>query len=449
MIRNRDFIVIGGGSGGIACARRAAEYGARVVLVEQGRLGGTCVNVGCVPKKVMWTASQIHETLGLAIDYGFTTGETAFSWPRIKSARDAYIARLNGIYRHNLETSGVEIVQGSGAFAAADRVQARDNEFQSRHILVATGGRPDIPDIPGAGFGITSDGFFALEHQPERLLVIGAGYIATELAGLMHGLGSEVTMLLRKHQLLRSFDADAHTWVMQSMRDGGIRFITGTSPTALLKTRHGLTFASREQETHDEYDCIIWAVGRHPDTGALKLGNAGLCANSQGYIDTDEFQNTRVPGIYALGDVTPGAQLTPVAIAAGRRLADRLFNHQADSRLDYADIPTVIFSHPPIGTVGLSEQAARDKFGDSAIKIYKSSFVDMRFAVSEYKPRTLVKLVVEGETERVVGCHIVGQSADEIIQGFAVAIKMGATKADFDNTVAIHPTAAEELVTLR
>ena len=444
-----DFIVVGAGSGGMASARRAAEYGARVLVAEYGPLGGTCVNVGCVPKKVMWTTSQINETLDLAGHYGFDIERRGFDWSTIKHSRDGYVKRLNGIYGRNLDHAGVTLVRGEAGFCSANCIGIDDREYHGDHILIATGGRPSVPDIPGASLGITSDGFFELEKQPENILVIGAGYIATEFAGLLHGLGSKVTMLLRKDRLLRTFDHDIHQKVMTDMRESGIEFLTEVDLQSLTDEHNTLGYRDSNGTGKDGYDCIIWAIGRHPNIAGLNLSAIGVEVDPRGFVQVDDFQNTSVPGIYAVGDVTPRAQLTPVAIAAGRRLSDRLFNNQPDSRLDYENIPTVIFSHPPVGTVGLSEAEALERYGGSEIRIYQNTFVDMRFAIGEHKPRTLVKLIVQGPNGKVVGCHVVGHAADEMIQGFAVALKMGATKQDFDRTVAIHPTAAEELVTLR
>jgi glutathione reductase (NADPH) len=448
MVKTFDFIVIGGGSGGIASARRAAQYGATVLVIESGPLGGTCVNVGCVPKKVMWTTSQISETLDLAVDYGFHIKRLDFDWAYLKSARDNYVSRLNGIYQRNLDSSGVTLIHGRARFNSSHSVMVNGDEYHANHILIATGGMPSVPDIPGAHLGITSDGFFELDHQPENLLVIGAGYIATELAGLMHGLGSKVSMLLRKDKLLRTFDHDAHKLVMDQMQQSGIEIITNIALQSLVNDNGYLGYRDKNGDGRDGFDCIIWAIGRHTNIADLNLDVTGIKVSQKGYVETDEYQNTSVQGVYAVGDVTHRAQLTPVAIAAGRKLSNRLFNDQQDSRLDYNNIPTVIFSHPPVGTVGLSETEAIEKYGEHTIKIYKSTFVDMHYAISNNRPRTLVKLIVQGDDEKVVGCHVVGHSADEMIQGFAVALKMGATKRDFDETVAIHPTAAEELVTL-
>ncbi len=449
MSNQYDFIVIGGGSGGIAAARRAAEYGANVLLIEYGPLGGTCVNVGCVPKKVMWNTAQIRETLDIAGDYGFDVENRGFSWDTIKHSRDAYIKRLNGIYDKNLSNSKVTVINGTGRFVSDHVIEVNGSRFSAPHILIATGGRPSIPDIPGAELGISSDGFFELESLPSNTLVIGAGYIATELAGVLHGLGSNVTMLLRKDKLLRTFDHTIHELVMEQMEASGIKILKNVQLEGLLDGGNGrMGFRDGGGATETGFDCIIWAIGRHTNITSLTLENTAVETDSRGFIVTDEFQNSSVKGIYAVGDVTHRAPLTPVAIAAGRRLSDRVFNDQHDAKLDYDNIATVVFSHPPIGTVGLTEAEARAQYGDT-LKIYQSQFINMRYAVSEHKPPTAVKLITTGDEEKIVGCHVIGDGADEMIQGFAVAIKMGATKKNFDDTVAIHPTSSEELVTLR
>jgi len=448
--RSFDLIVIGGGSGGIATARRAAEYGATVALVEAGPLGGTCVNAGCVPKKVMWNASHIREAIDLARDYGFSIEKKGFDWPLLKQKRDAFIKRLNGIYSRNLELSGVTVFNGYGRFAAPHTIEVGEQSLSAEHIVIATGGQPVVPDIPGAEHGMTSDGFFELQQQPKQALVIGAGYIATELAGVLNGLGTDVTILLRKHTLLRSFDSTLRETVMEESQRQGINILTCVHLRELIRGDDGkLSLEGGDGEKLGGFDAVIWAVGRRPNTAGLGLEAAGILLDEKGFIPTDDYQNTAVPGIYAVGDVTARVQLTPVAIAAGRKLADRLFGGQKDARLDYDTIASVVFSHPPIGTVGLTEEQAAETWGHDAVKTYQSRFTNMLFALSEHKTPTVVKLVTVGAQEKIVGCHIVGEAADEIIQGFAVALKMGATKADFDATVAIHPTSAEELVTLR
>ena len=449
MSTRHDFIVIGGGSGGIAGARRAAEHGAEVLLVEHGPLGGTCVNVGCVPKKVMWNTTQIADTLRLAPDYGFEVQTGAFHWETIKASRDAYVNRLNGMYARKLDSSRVTVAHGTGHFVSDHEIEVNGERHSAPHILIATGGRPTVPDLPGAELGITSDGFFGLESQPANVMVIGAGYIATELAGVLHGLGSGVTMVLRKDRLLRTFDQTLQELVMEQMASAGIRILPKANLTGLVRGDDGrLGFTNADGDVTGGFDCILWAIGRHTNIASLGLENTGIRVDRQGFVEVDDFQNASVSGVYAVGDVTSRAPLTPVAIAAARRLSERLFNNRPDSRLDYDNIPTVVFSHPPIGTVGLTESAARERYGDG-IRVYQSRFVNMRYAVSTHKPPTVVKLITLGPEERVVGCHVIGDGADEMMQGFAVAVNMGATKRQFDDTVAIHPTAAEELVTLR
>ncbi len=443
-----DFIVIGGGSGGIAAARRAAGHGARTALVESGRIGGTCVNVGCVPKKVMWHAAHIAENLPHARDYGFDVRNDGFDWLSLKRRRDAYIERLNGIYDRNLASSGVVRIDAHARLTDTRTVVADERVLEADHVLIATGGRPTVPSVPGADHGMTSDGFFELESLPRRALVVGAGYIATELAGVLHSLGAEVTMLLRKEMLLRQFDNTLRETVMEEMQAAGISILTQFS-IAEVNRDDSIEVVSAAGMRVSGFDCLLWAVGREPNTDRLGLDEAGVETDRDGFVVTDAYQDTSVEGIHAVGDVTGRTALTPVAIAAGRRLADRLFGGDSDARLDYEDIPSVVFSHPPIGTVGMTEEAACERFGHDGVKVYQSRFTNLFYGVCERKSPSVVKLVTEGANERIVGCHVVGDAADEIIQGFAVAVKMGARKADFDNTVAIHPTAAEELVTLR
>ncbi|MBT7517265.1 MAG: glutathione-disulfide reductase [Acidiferrobacteraceae bacterium] len=450
MTEHFDFLVIGGGSGGMAGARRAAEYGARTAIVEGDRLGGTCVNVGCVPKKMMWNAAHFADTLAIADDYGFALPDTTFDWASFKDARDAYILRLNGIYQRNLESSKVSLYTGWAQFDSTSTVRVGDQYLSADHILIATGGRPMIPKVPGADLAITSDGFFDLDTQPQRPLIIGAGYIATELAGALNALGSDVTMALRKDILLRGFDITLRESVMDEMISAGINILTGVQIIGIVREENGLLAVQRQDgEQISGFDCVIYAIGRDPATDTLGLASTGIKPDNGGYLGTDEWQNTTVPGIYAVGDVTGRQALTPVAIAAARRLSDRLFGGQDEARLDYLNIPSVVFSHPPIGTVGLTEDEARQTYGHDNVKIYQNRFTDLFYSVTHHRVPTVVKLIVTGAQETVVGCHVVGRAADEMIQGFAVAVKMGATKADLDNTVAIHPTAAEELVTLR
>ena len=448
MLNRFDLLVIGGGSGGIAHARRAAEYGATAGVVEYGPLGGTCVNVGCVPKKVMWyTASHAHH-FAHAADYGFDVTVGGLDWLALKSRRDSYVHRLNGIYENNLDKSGVTTITGTARFIDAHTVAVGDEHYHADRIIVATGGQPIVPDIPGAGLGITSDGFFELEDQPRRVLVAGSGYIAVELAGVFNGLGSDVQLVVRKDSIIRSFDSMLGEQLMEAMQNDGVRIDTRVIPASVEKTDDGLVLHAEDGRSFGPVDCLLWAVGRSPNVASLDLGNAGVQSDNRGFIPTDDFQQTNVENIFALGDVTGRPALTPVAIAAGRRLADRLYGGMDGRHLDYKLIPTVVFSHPPIGTVGMTEDAARAEYGD-AVKVYSSGFTPMYYALGDKKQRSVMKLVVTGDDERVVGCHVIGEGADEMMQGFAVAMRMGATKADFDDTVAIHPSNAEELVTMR
>jgi glutathione reductase (NADPH) len=454
MTRHYDLISIGGGSGGLAVVRRAAEHGARCAVVEAGRLGGTCVNRGCVPKKVMWYAAAMAHALHDAADYGFSLagGMPAFDWRQLKVARDQYLLRLNGIYQNNLDNAGIEFIHGYGRLLAPlnnrHRVCVDGVEYSADHIVLATGGRPSWPDISGAGLGISSDGFFELETQPQRVVIVGAGYIAVELAGLLNALGSEVTLLLRRQHFLGRFDAMLRDTLMETMQDAGINILSCIHMDRVERDDDGrLALHTQDGRRLEGFDALIWAIGRENCIDDLGLDLAAV-DNDGRVIAVDAWQNTNVRGIYALGDITGQAALTPVAIAAARRLADRLFAGRQDSRLDYDNIPSVVFSHPPIGTVGLTEDEARERYGDD-VKIYQTRFTPMAYAMTTRRMPCAMKLVTVGPQQRVVGCHIIGDGADEMLQGFAVAIKMGATKADFDNTVAIHPTGAEELVTLR
>lgn len=451
MAEEFDLIVIGGGSGGLAAAQRAAEYGARVALVEAGRLGGTCVNVGCVPKKVMWNAAEIAEGLGDAAEYGFrSSGSQPYDWALLKNKRDAYIERLNAIYATNLARRNVEVLRGFGRFFDAGSVQVDARHLAAPHIIIATGGRPMLPPIPGTELGITSDGFFQLQELPGRVAVVGSGYIAIELAGIFAALGAKATLVLRGETALKTFDSMLGEAMIKILRENGIEVMTNAWPRALERTGTGsLDLEVRDGRRLTAFDVVLWAIGRAPAVEELQLERADVDLDAYGYIATDQFQNTSRNGIYAIGDVTGRAQLTPVAIAAGRRLSDRLFGGQPGRYLDYEYIPTVVFGHPPIGTVGLTEQAARAQFGEDGVRIYTSGFVPMYHAMTARKPRTDIKLVTAGPQERVVGVHVIGPGADEMMQGFAVAVRMGATKRDFDDTVAIHPTSAEELVTMR
>ncbi|XP_065592527.1 glutathione reductase, mitochondrial [Cyrtonyx montezumae] len=458
-----ELLVLGGGSGGLAGARRAAEMGVRVALVEPRRLGGTCVNVGCVPKKVMWNAAVHAEFIHDHPDYGFETPSVQFNWRTIKEKRDAYVRRLNDIYESNVAKARIDIIRGYGKFTSDPEptIEVNGKKYTAPHILIATGGRPLVPrdcEVPGASLGITSDGFFDLEELPRHSVVVGAGYIAVEIAGILSTLGSKSSLLIRRDKVLRTFDSLISTNCTQELENAGVDVWKHTQVQAVTKSPNGLleVKVTSCEPGHKpavrvirDVDCLLWAIGREPNSQELCLDQVGVKVDAQNHVVVDEFQNTTRKGIYAIGDVCGRALLTPVAIAAGRKLAHRLFGNQQDARLDYSNIPTVVFSHPPIGTVGLTEDEAISVHGKDNVKIYSTSFTPMYHAVTQRKVKCVMKLVCAGKEEKVVGLHMQGLGCDEMLQGFAVAIKMGATKADFDNTVAIHPTSAEELVTMR
>jgi glutathione reductase (NADPH) len=443
-----DLISIGGGSGGLACAQRAAEYGAKAAVIEPQRLGGTCVNVGCVPKKVMWNAASVALSLHDAGDYGFQVKVGESDWVELKRKRDAYVLRLNGIYERNLAAKGVTYVRGAARFADSHTVLVNGQRLSARHVVIATGGKAMLPQIPGAEFGISSDGFFELESRPSRVAVVGSGYIACELAASFRELGSHVEQFIRKDRLLTNFDVMLGKSLMREARAQGMIVQERAIPAAVRAESGKKTLVTEDGREFAGFDCVLWAIGRDANVAGLDLEASGVATDDAGFISTDEFQNTNVGGVYAIGDVTGRAALTPVAIAAGRRLSDRLFGGQLERHLDYNLIPTVIFTHPPIGTVGATEAEARAQYGD-AVKVYVADFTPMYHALTARKTHTDMKLVCVGPEQRIIGCHILGLGADEMLQGFAVALRMGATKADFDDTVAIHPTSAEELVTMR
>ncbi|MET0293281.1 MAG: glutathione-disulfide reductase [Steroidobacteraceae bacterium] len=448
MASDFDLIVIGAGSGGIAGARRAAEYGARVLVIENARLGGTCVNVGCVPKKVMWNAAHLAHAAADASEYGFDITVAGHDWPALKAKRDAYIQRLNGIYEKNLDKSKVELIRGTAHLVGAGRVTVDGREYRAKHVLLATGGTPHRPRIPGAELGIDSDGFFELEERPKRVAIAGGGYIGVEIAGIFASLGSEVTLLLRGDGVLRGFDAMLREGALTALKENGVDVRQNAEAHSLTRAADGgITANLPDGHQAGPFDAYIWATGRRPCTEKF-APEAGLARAAKGFVAVDEWQQTNLPNVWAVGDVTGKAPLTPVAIAAARRFADRVFGGMKGRKLDYDDIATVVFTHPPIGTVGLSEAEARARHGES-VKVFTSTFVPMYNAMTAAKPKTLMKLVTHGEDRKIVGIHLLGPGSDEMLQGFAVALRMGATKQDFDDTVAIHPTSAEELVTMR
>lgn len=444
-----DYICIGGGSGGIASANRAAKHGKRAAIIEAKHIGGTCVNVGCVPKKAMWYGAQVAESIHrYADDYGFDVRVDNFSWERLVASREAYIQRIHASYDKVLAANEVTLIKGYARFVDDHTIEVNGEHYTAPHITIATGGHPVIPDIEGAQYGIDSDGFFALNKQPKSAVVIGAGYIGVELAGVMDSLGTETHLVVRKHAPLRNFDPLIHETLVDLINEEGPQLHTFASVDKVEKVADNHLKVHLSNGEVLDTECLIWAIGRAPSTGDIGLENTGVKLNDKGEVTVDKYQNTTAEGIYAVGDITGHAELTPVAIKAGRLLSERLFNGQDEAHLDYSLIPTVVFSHPPIGTIGLSEPEAKEKYGEEAVKVYTSSFASMFSAVTRHRQATKMKIVCVGDDEKVVGLHGIGHGMDEILQGFGVALKMGATKADLDACVAIHPTSAEEFVTM-
>ncbi|KAI1132621.1 putative glutathione protein [Nemania abortiva] len=464
--KETDLLVIGGGSGGLGAARMASgKFGAKAMIVESNKLGGTCVNVGCVPKKVTFNAAAIAEAIHESKDYGFSVKETApFDWTTFKTKRDAYIKRLNGIYERNLTKDSIEYVYGRAKLLSRNDVEITEADgtkstVRANRIVLAVGGRPaSFPAIPGAEYGINSDGFFDIATLPKKVALVGAGYIAVEFAGMFNALGVETHLFIRHKTFLRHFDPMIQDGVTAEYERLGVHLHKESSQSRVDKdpATGKLTIhykdANGEGQLSD-VEHLIWAIGRVPETEHLGLESAGVKVDEKGYIVADDFQNTSVDNIFALGDVCGKVELTPVAIAAGRRLAERLYGGSvfANAKLDYSGIPSVVFAHPEVGSIGLTEPEAVEKYGAANLKIYKTNFTAMYYAMMdpEDKAPTKYKIVCVGPEERVVGLHIMGLGSGEMLQGFGVAMKMGATKADFDSCVAIHPTSAEELVTMR
>jgi glutathione-disulfide reductase len=443
-----DLISIGGGSGGLAVAERAAMLGANTAIIDPKRLGGTCVNNGCVPKKVMWYAAELAHAVDEARGFGIPARREGTDWKALLAGRDRYVSNINNYWDGYVRELGISHIQGYAAFIDARTIEVNGKQYSADHIVLATGSQPIVPPVPGAELGITSDGFFELQSQPAQVAVIGGGYIGVELSGVLNALGSSVTLMALEDRLMDRFDPMISTVLENDMKRQGIRVHTGFEVTALSRSAGGISVTAANKALIDGFDTVIWAVGRRPNTRGLGLEAAGVTVSPGGMVAVDTYENTSVPGIYAIGDTTGKMPLTPVAVAAGRRLAERLFNNKTDSRVDYDNIPSVVFSNPPIGTLGLTEDEARRRH-DRDVTVYTSSFTPMRHALSAHGTETAMKLVCTGEEEKVVGIHIIGDNADEMLQGFAVAVKMGATKSDFDNTIAIHPTSAEELVTMK
>ena len=449
-MREYDIIAIGGGSGGSATMNRAAMHGAKAAVIEGNIIGGTCVNVGCVPKKVMWYGAQVSETLkNYAADYGYTIGETSFDFKTLRKNREAYIERSRQAFSNNFNRNGVDYIEGYARFVDKNTVEVNGEHIRAKHIVIATGSYAFIPNVPGSELGGTSDDVFAWEELPESVSIIGAGYIAVELAGVLHALGVKTDLFVRKGGPLRGFDQGIVEVLVEEMKKNGQPLHTHKVPQKLEKLDNGDIQIYFEDGTTHTSQKVIWAVGRKANIQQLNLEAAGVELTERGFIQVDEYQNTTTPGIYALGDVSGEKELTPVAIKAGRTLAERLFNGKTDAKMDYELIPTVVFSHPAIGSIGLSQEQAEAKYGAENIKVYESNFAGMYSAITVHRQMTKLKLITLGEEEKIIGLHGIGEGVDEMIQGFAVALKMGATKADFDATVAIHPTASEEFVTMR
>lgn len=442
-----DLFVIGAGSGGVRAARFAAGYGARVAVAESRYLGGTCVNVGCVPKKLLVYGAQFADDFAQANSFGWTLGESDFDWATLIANKNQEIQRLNDIYRKLLVNSGVTLLEGHARLLDGQHVEVAGKHYSAERILLATGGWPYIPDIPGREHAIDSNQVFFLRQLPKRILVVGGGYIAVEFASIFNGLGAQTQLLYRGELFLRGFDQAVRQHLYQELGKRGLDMQFNSDIARIEKNPDGSLQATLNDGRVLQADCIFYATGRKPMLDGLGLENTGVTLNDQGYIEVDELYQTQEPSILAIGDVIGRVQLTPVALAEGMAVARRLFKPDEYRQLDYSNIPTAVFSLPNIGTVGLSEEQARQ--AGHRVKIFESRFRPMKLSLTDSQERTLMKLVVDADSDRVLGCHMVGPDAGEIIQGLAVALKAGATKQMFDETIGVHPSAAEEFVTLR
>jgi len=441
-----DLYTIGAGSGGVRASRFAANFGARVAVAEERYLGGTCVNVGCIPKKLLSYAAHYHEEIEDAAGYGWQIGERKFDWPTLIANKDREIARLNGIYERLLTGSGVTIHKARATIVDPHTIEVEGKRVTARHILVATGGWPMVPDIPGMEHSVTSNECFYLKELPRRIAVLGGGYIAVEFASIFKGLGSAVTLIHRSMPILREFDADIGMTLNAEMQKKGVQFRSRVTVRNVEKRDGGELCITLSDDSTLACDLLLNATGRKPHTRGLGLEEAGVKVAENGAVLVDANYETSVPSIHAIGDAIDRMHLTPVALAEGMVVADRLFN-TARRTMDYANVPTAIFSHPNAATVGLSEAQAREQFGE--VKIFRSGFKALKHTLTRNEERVMMKLVVDAKTDRVLGAHMVGPEAGEIIQGFAVALNCGATKAQIDATIGIHPTMAEEFVTMR
>jgi len=461
MSKHYDLISIGAGSGGLSIAERAASYGAKTAVIEADELGGTCVNVGCVPKKVMWYGAGIAQGLKDAQDYGFNIdldGDAGkLNWEKLVMKRENFIGGILDWYDGYMGDAGVDVINGRAKFINNKTLTVGAETYTADNIVIATGGRPIFPeDIPGARLGISSDGFFQDldEVQPQKVVVVGGGYIALELAMLMDGLGSDVSVLHQGWPVLEGFDSTIQKALRKQMEDDNISLYDDEMISKIelqadsTPDKKLLTIHFEDGTSITDVEELIWAIGRKPNTDSIGLENTDVRIDARGMVIVDDEEKTTVDGIYAIGDIIGKAPLTPVAIAAGRRLGDRLYGGKPERKMSYDHIATVMFTHPPIGTIGMSEEKAREIYGDD-VKVYQSDFVPLYHQLTRHKVKTHMKLIVQGDNEKIVGCHVIGLGADEMLQGFAVAIRMGATKADFDDTIAIHPVSAEELVTMK
>ncbi|MDG9930112.1 MULTISPECIES: glutathione-disulfide reductase [unclassified Pseudomonas] len=442
-----DLFVIGAGSGGVRAARFAAGFGARVAVAESRYLGGTCVNVGCVPKKLLVHGAHYAEDFEQAAGFGWNAGEPTFDWPTLIANKNREIQRLNGIYRNLLVNSGVTLLEGHARLLGPNEVEVNGERHSARHILIATGGWPQVPDIPGNELAITSNEAFFLEQLPRRVLVVGGGYIAVEFASIFHGLGAQTSLLYRKDLFLRGFDGAVRKHLKEELEKKGLDLQFNTDIDRIERQDDGSLLATLKDGRQLAADCVFYATGRRPMLDNLGLENTGVKLNDKGFIEVNDNFETHEPSILALGDVIGRVQLTPVALAEGMAVARRLFRPEEYRELDYDLIPTAVFSLPNIATVGLTEEQARERGYE--VKVFESRFRPMKLTLTECQERTLMKLVVDGKTDKVLGCHMIGPEAGEIVQGLAVALKAGATKRVFDETIGIHPTAAEEFVTMR
>ena len=440
-----DLFTIGAGSGGVAGSRRAGGYGAQVAICEESRVGGTCVIRGCVPKKLLVYGAQFADAFADAAGFGWSVAPPRFDWPSLIEAKDREIERLSRIYVKMLDDSGVQLLRGHAVLADPHTVEVDGRAYTAETILVATGSHPTVPDIPGIEHVISSNEALDLPRLPHRIVIVGGGYIAVEFAGIFAGFGSEVVELIRRDELLYGFDDDLRVALAQEMRGRGIEIHARTTVSRIEKHPHGYTVVTSGGQEFSA-DIVMYATGRKPNTAGIGLAEAGVRLNERGAVIVDEWSRSTVPHIHAVGDATDRINLTPVAIAEARAVAETLYNDNP-IRMDHRDVPSAVFSQPPIGAVGLSEERARREYGE--IDIYRARFKPMKNTLSGRDERTLMKLVVDAKSDRVLGCHMLGQDAPEIIQGLAIAVKCGASKRIFDQTVGIHPSAAEEFVTMR